>query len=108
MSEVYYIGNSSTARLVLRLFIYYLSPQQCIPSSANPKASVPGSVEEERSFSAMNFIKDKRRNSLSANLSSTLRVYHDKTFTLKTFLYNEAIDYWMAGASARGRYLGHR
>ncbi|KAJ9507455.1 hypothetical protein QJQ45_006455 [Haematococcus lacustris] len=70
--------------------------------------TVPGSVEEERSFSAMNFIKDERRNSLSANLSSTLRVYLDKTFTLKTFLYKEAIDYWMAGASARGRYLGHR
>ncbi|KAJ9507013.1 hypothetical protein QJQ45_003625 [Haematococcus lacustris] len=31
-----------------------------------------------------------------------------KTFTLKTFPYKEAIDYWMAGASARGRYLGHR
>ncbi|KAJ9520250.1 hypothetical protein QJQ45_030274 [Haematococcus lacustris] len=70
--------------------------------------TVPGSVEEERSFSAMNFIKDERRNSLSANLSSTLRVYLDKTFTLKTFPYKEAIDYWMAGASARGRYLGHR
>ncbi|KAJ9517835.1 hypothetical protein QJQ45_004118 [Haematococcus lacustris] len=70
--------------------------------------TVPGSVEEERSFSAMNFIKDERRNSLSANLSNTLRVYLDKTFTLKTFPYKEAIDYWMAGASARGRYLGHR
>ncbi|KAJ9533226.1 hypothetical protein QJQ45_018349 [Haematococcus lacustris] len=52
--------------------------------------------------------KDERRNSLSANLSSTLRVYLDKTFILKTFPYKEAIDYWMAGASARGRYLGHR
>ncbi|KAJ9520854.1 hypothetical protein QJQ45_014047 [Haematococcus lacustris] len=69
--------------------------------------TVPGSVEEERSFSAMNFIKDERRNRLNANLSSTLRVYLDKTFTLKTFPYKEAIDYWMAGASARGRYLGH-
>ncbi|KAJ9522872.1 hypothetical protein QJQ45_023657 [Haematococcus lacustris] len=69
--------------------------------------TVPGSVEEERSFSAMNFIKDERRNRLGANLSSTLRVYLDKTFTLKTFPYKEAIDYWMAGASARGRYLGH-
>ncbi|KAJ9507055.1 hypothetical protein QJQ45_004653 [Haematococcus lacustris] len=47
--------------------------------------TVPGSVEEERTFSAMNFIKDERRNSLSANLSSTLRVYLDKTFTLETF-----------------------
>ncbi|KAJ9510071.1 hypothetical protein QJQ45_011703 [Haematococcus lacustris] len=46
--------------------------------------TVPGSVEEERPFSAMNFIKDERRNSLSANLPSTLRVYLDKTFTLKT------------------------
>ncbi|GFH13495.1 hypothetical protein HaLaN_09389 [Haematococcus lacustris] len=35
MSELYYIGNSSTARMVLRLL---LIPQRCIPSSANPKA----------------------------------------------------------------------
>ncbi|KAJ9506739.1 hypothetical protein QJQ45_006068 [Haematococcus lacustris] len=69
--------------------------------------TVPGSVEEERSFSAMNFIKDERRNRLGANLSSTLRVYLDKTFTLKTFPHKEAIDDWMAGASAKGRYLGH-
>ncbi|GFH16606.1 hypothetical protein HaLaN_13054, partial [Haematococcus lacustris] len=32
----------------------------------------------------------------------------DADFTLKTFPNKEAIDYWMAGASARGHYLGHR
>ncbi|KAJ9514733.1 hypothetical protein QJQ45_028390, partial [Haematococcus lacustris] len=69
-------------------------PHQCWAIGEFCKAAtllivtVPGSVEEERPFSAMNFIKDERRNSLSANLSSTLRVYLDKTFTLKTQVRN--------------------
>ncbi|KAJ9516367.1 hypothetical protein QJQ45_011025 [Haematococcus lacustris] len=105
MSEFHYFGNSSTARRYSAYYLLQLS--EFCKAATLLIVTVPGSVEEERSFSAMNFIKDERRNRLSANLSSTLHVYLDKTFTLKTFPYKEALDYWMAGAPAKGRDLGH-
>ncbi len=68
---------------------------------------VPGSVEDERMFSAMNFIRSERRNSLQApHLTACARLFKDVPFTPSTLPYAEAIGIWHDGASARGRFMG--
>ncbi|KAG1673755.1 hypothetical protein FOA52_002324 [Chlamydomonas sp. UWO 241] len=65
---------------------------------------VPVSVEDERLFSALNFIKSKSRNRLqNPHLSDALRLFFSNTFDVLTFPYAEALQ---AGKEAvdRGRY----
>ena len=65
---------------------------------------VPGSVEAERMFSIMTFIKDNLRNRLTTHLSPCARIYSQHTSTLSNFPYAEAIMAWRAAAPTRGRY----
>ena len=65
---------------------------------------VPGSVEAERMFSTMTFIKDNLRNRLTTHLSRCARIYSQHTYTLSNFPYAEAIMAWRAAAPTRGRY----
>ena len=47
---------------------------------------VPGSVEDERLFSAMNFIKNVLRNKLkNPHLTAAVRLFFSRQFTVKTF-----------------------
>ena len=66
---------------------------------------VPGSVEAERMFSTMSFIKDNLRNWLTTHLSPCARIYSHRTTTttLASFPYATA---WWAAATTRGRYGG--
>ena len=68
---------------------------------------VPGYVENERMFSAMNFIRSDRRNRLQApHLTACTRLFKDALFTPSPFPYAEAIGIWHAGASLLGSYMG--
>ena len=66
---------------------------------------VPGSVEEERTFSAMAYLKNKQRNRLlSAHLNAAMRLFLQRQHTLATFPYPIAMQHWRSGAQKRGRY----
>ena len=64
---------------------------------------VPGSVEAERMFSTMTFIKDNDnlRNRLTTHLSPCACIYSQHTYTLSNFPYAEAIMAWRAAAPTR-------
>ena len=63
---------------------------------------VPGSVEEERMFSAMTYIKNLWRNRLSAyHLTCCARAFSHSTVTLTNFNYERAIAVWMEAAARR-------
>lgn len=75
---------------------------------------VGGSVEDERKFSAMSFIKNKQRNKLQAShLSMCVRMFADELYSVGTFPYAQALKWWRkalaskakkAGKKHRGRY----
>ena len=68
---------------------------------------VPGSVEDERLFSAMNFMKNDLRNKLkNPHLTAEVRLFFSRQFTVETFPYMEALKAWRAAAANRGRYPG--
>jgi hypothetical protein len=71
---------------------------------------VPGSVEEERVFSTMKFIKTPLRNRLKErHLNSAMRIFLYKRFSIASrpgcsrFPYHRAMQIWQ-DRSARGRY----
>ncbi|KAG1658965.1 hypothetical protein FOA52_004381 [Chlamydomonas sp. UWO 241] len=67
--------------------------------------TVPVSVEDERLFNALNFIKSKARNRLmNPYLSDALRLFFSNTCDVLSFPYAEALKAWKEAAAARGRY----
>ncbi|KAG2445298.1 hypothetical protein HYH02_008765 [Chlamydomonas schloesseri] len=75
---------------------------------------VGGSVEDERKFSTMTFIKNRDRNRLQAkHLSMCVRMFADEQYTVKSFPYERAVkaydellvtDAVKQGRKCRGRY----
>ncbi|KAG1679015.1 hypothetical protein FOA52_013079 [Chlamydomonas sp. UWO 241] len=66
---------------------------------------VPVSAEDERLFSALNFIKSKARSRLqNPHLTDALRLFFSKAFDVLTFPYAEALKAWKEAAAVRGRY----
>jgi hypothetical protein len=57
--------------------------------------SVIGSVEDERTFLNLTFIKSKLRNRLTSNLETVMRLYGQKIFSIEDFPYQDAIDNWL-------------
>ena len=55
---------------------------------------VPGSVEAERMFSTLSFLKNKLRNRLTTHLSPCARIYNQSSYTLADFPFHEAIKAW--------------
>jgi hypothetical protein len=56
---------------------------------------VPGSVEEERMFSAMKFLKNPQRNRLLAEyLSAAARLFKTCDYTVETFPFSRALQKW--------------
>ena len=63
---------------------------------------VPGSVEEERMFSAMKYLKNLWRNKLSAeHLTLCARAFRHPRVDLATFPYPVAIRLWLEGRKRR-------
>ena len=64
---------------------------------------VPGSVEDERLFSIMNFIKNELRNRLKNPLLTDLvRLFASNIWSLADFPYKKAIELWESMCSRRG------
>jgi len=68
---------------------------------------VPGSVEDERRFSAMAYLQDPTRNRLDEHLALCVRMFTQDLFDLHTFPFEEALSKWLANRS-RGRYMMNR
>ena len=67
---------------------------------------VPGSVEDERVFSAMNFIKSALRNRLvNPNLTNAMRIFTSQAYAVATFPYKEALQIWKEAKQRRGVHL---
>jgi hypothetical protein len=64
--------------------------------------TVIGSVEDERTFSTLSWMKSKVRNRLNAHLDCTISVYTQNYFKLDTFPYEKAIEYWLEDKERRG------
>lgn len=57
---------------------------------------VLGSVEDERTFSTIAFIKNKVQNCLTNYLSPTVGIFSQKFFILETFSFDKVYDEWRA------------
>lgn len=57
---------------------------------------VLGSVEDERCFSSLKFLKSCQRNRLGKHLPLVVRMFGQQYFTLENFPYNDAIESWKA------------
>jgi hypothetical protein len=65
--------------------------------------TVIGSVEDERTFSTLSWMKSKTRNRLNQHLDCTLRLYSQPWWrTVNVFPYKAAIDHWEAEKERRG------
>lgn len=64
---------------------------------------VQGSVEDERVFSALAWLKDTKRNRLSAeHLTTCVRMVAQKWYSLEDFPYTKAIEAWKKEKKRRG------
>ena len=55
---------------------------------------VLGSIENERAFSTVGFVKGKLRNKLGDHLPLCVQMFTQKFYTLKKFPYIEAVQIW--------------
>jgi hypothetical protein len=64
---------------------------------------VGGSVEDERTFSIVEWVKNPQRNRLQGDhLDACVRVHGQTWFDLKTFPYEKALESWLAKIGRRG------
>jgi len=64
--------------------------------------AVLGSVEDERTFSTLSFMKSKLRNRLGGHVDTCVKLFSQEFFTLETFPMNKAISSWREERSRRG------
>lgn len=63
---------------------------------------VPGSVDPERAFSNLKYLKDQQRNRLiGEHLSACVRMFSQQWFTVKSFPIVQAVRFWKQGAKFR-------
>lgn len=65
---------------------------------------VIGSVEDERLFSSVGFLKSKLRNNLDDHIQVVVGMYSQRVFDLENFPYQRVFDEWFS-TGGRGRYL---
>ena len=65
-----------------------------------------GSVEDERMFSALTFLKSKLRNKLDKNVETCLRLYVTK-YDIDNFPYGRALALWRSERERRGTNLSN-
>lgn len=64
--------------------------------------AVLGSVEDERTFSTLGFMKSKLRNRLGGHLDTCVKMFSQQFFTLQSFPFNSAINSWRDDRARRG------
>ena len=65
---------------------------------------VIGSVEDERVFSSVSFLKTELRNSLDPHLGVVVGMYSQNIYTLQKLSYDVGFDSWTNAAPVNGRY----
>ena len=65
-------------------------------------AVVLGSVEDERTFSTLSFMKSKLRNRLGGHVDTCVKLFSQSFFTLETFPLTKAISSWREERTRRG------
>lgn len=63
---------------------------------------VLGSVEDERTFSTLSFIKNKLRNRLTTHMELTVAMFAQKFYTIEDFPYSVCFAAWQAARPRRG------
>jgi hypothetical protein len=56
--------------------------------------TILGSVEDERTFSTLGFMKSKLRNCLGEYLNTCVKLFSQPFFTHDSFSYSETISHW--------------
>jgi hypothetical protein len=56
--------------------------------------TILGSVEDERTFSTLNYMKSKVRNNLQEHLDLVVRMYGQNFYDLKSYPIHDAISKW--------------
>jgi hypothetical protein len=64
--------------------------------------TVVTSVEDERTFSTLSWMKSKVRNRLNVHLDCTLRLFSQPWYSVSTFPYMDAVDHWKSICDRRG------
>lgn len=64
--------------------------------------AILGSVEDERTFSTLSFMKSKVRNRLAGHLDACVKLYAQDFFTLRNFPFYSAISSWRDETVRRG------
>jgi hypothetical protein len=64
--------------------------------------TVLGSVEDERTFSSLKFIKSKLRSRLEGNLDTVVHVLSHGYYDLESFPYTDAYKHWRAAKERQG------
>lgn len=64
--------------------------------------AVLGSMEDERTFSTLNFMKSKLHNRLSGHIDTCVKLFSQDFFTLKSFPVSKAISSWREERLRRG------
>ena len=64
---------------------------------------VLGSVEDKRTFSALNFLKDRLRNRLDEHLGVVVGMHAQSVYSLRNFPYDDCFKQWIL-ATERQRY----
>ena len=62
-----------------------------------------GSVEDEKIFSALSFLKSKLRNKLDKHMGTCLRLYVTK-YDISNFPFDRALALWRSNCDRRGEY----
>ena len=65
-------------------------------------AAVLGSVEDERTFSTLSFMKSKLRNRLRGHMDTCVKLFSQSFFTLETFPITKAISSWREERTRKG------
>jgi hypothetical protein len=64
--------------------------------------TVMGSVDDERTFSSLKFIKSRLRSRLEGNLDTVVRVFSQGYYNLESFSYIDAYKHWRATKEWQG------
>jgi len=57
-----------------------------------------GSVEDERTFSTLTFLKDRLRNKLDHHLALVVGMHTQSVYSLQTFPYDDCFNQWVLSA----------
>jgi hypothetical protein len=78
----------ANALLRVRMSEFFKAAKLCI-------VTLIGSVEDERTFSNLAFVKNKLRNRLTTNLDIVVKLFAQKFWSLEEFPYQDAITDWL-------------